>query len=90
MLLRQVAHYNYVRDRNQGARLQHTISTIFKADDTDAVLLIDASNAFNALKRTATLHNLRVLCPVMAVSAMNTNSLSTQLFFTVGKEIISA
>ena len=90
MLLRQVAHYNYyVRNRNLGARLQHTMCRIFKADDTNAVLLIDASNAFNALNRAAALHNIRVLGPVIAVSAMNTYSLSTQLFFTVSKEITS-
>ena len=38
----------------------------FQADDIDAVLLIDASNAFNALNRTAPLHNIRVLCPIIA------------------------
>ena len=36
---------------------------IFEADDTDAVLLRDASNAFNALNRAAALHNIRVFCP---------------------------
>ena len=40
----------------------HAMHAIFKADDTDAVLLIDASNAFNALNRAAALHNIRVLC----------------------------
>ena len=39
------------------------IHAIFHADETDAVLLIDASNAFNALNRTAALNNIRVLCP---------------------------
>lgn len=88
--MRQVAHHNYVCDRNQGARLQHTMCRIFKADETDAVLLIDESNAFNALNRAAALHYIHVLRPVIAVLAMNTYSLSTQLFFSVGKEITSA
>ena len=35
----------------------HTAS---EADSTDAVLLIDASNAFNALNRAASLHKIRV------------------------------
>ena len=36
---------------------------IFEADGTDAVLLIDASNALSALNRAAALHNIRVLFP---------------------------
>ena len=47
---------------------------IIETDDTDAVLLIDASNAFNALNRAATLHNICVLCPVIAAYAINTYS----------------
>ncbi|EDO48836.1 predicted protein [Nematostella vectensis] len=37
----------------------HGMRTIFEADDTDAVILIDASNAFNALNRATALHNIR-------------------------------
>ena len=44
----------------------HAMRNIFDADDTDAILLIDASNAFNALNRTAALHNTGILCPTMA------------------------
>ena len=44
----------------------------FKAEDTDAVLLIDASNAFNALNRATSLHNIRVLCHINAAYAINT------------------
>ena len=64
--------------------------TVFEADDTDAALLIDASNAFNALNRATALHNIRVLCPVIAVYAINTYRKSARLFITGGKEILSA
>ena len=64
--------------------------TVFEADDTDAALLIDASNAFNALNRTTALHNIRVLCPVIAVYAINTYRKSARLFITGGREILSA
>ena len=44
----------------------HVTRNIFEADETDAVLLIAASNAFNALNRATILHNIRVLCPTLA------------------------
>ena len=50
----------------------HAMRNIFEADETDAVLLIDASNAFNALKRAAALHNIRVLSPTLATFVINT------------------
>ena len=50
----------------------HAIHSIFQEEETDAVLLIDASNAFNALNRAAALHNIRVLCPPIATYAINT------------------
>ncbi|XP_068704061.1 uncharacterized protein [Montipora foliosa] len=68
----------------------HAMHRIFEADDTDAVLLVDASNAFNALNRAAALHNIRVLCPVIAVYAINTYRHPARLFITGGKEITSA
>ena len=50
----------------------HAMRSIFDADDTDAVLLIDASNASNSLNRAAALHNISVLCPSIATYAINT------------------
>ena len=50
----------------------HAVHTIFESDDTDVVLLIDASNAVNALNRGAALHNIQVLCPIIAIYAFNT------------------
>jgi len=42
---------------------------IFEGDDTDTVLYIDTSNAFNVLNRATALHNIRVLCPIVATYA---------------------
>ena len=39
----------------------HAMCSIFDADETDAVLLIDASNACNALNGAAALNNIRML-----------------------------
>ena len=68
----------------------HAMNTLFEADDIDAVLLIDASNAFNALNRTVALHNIRVLCPIIAGYAINTYRQPARLFIVGGKEIASA
>ena len=39
----------------------HAMSSICDADETDAVLLIDASNAFNALNRAVLLSSLQAV-----------------------------
>ena len=40
----------------------HAIRNISQ-DETEAVLLIDAANAFNSINREAFLHNAKVICP---------------------------
>ena len=44
----------------------HAMREIYQEAETDGVLLIDASNAFNSLNREAMLHNIRYLCPELA------------------------
>lgn len=44
------------RQKSGSEAAVHAVHTIFEADDTDAVMLIDASSAFNALNRAAALH----------------------------------
>ena len=65
----------------------HAIRKIFEAVDSDGVLLIDASNAFNSPNRSAALHNLRILCSTLATFAINTYREPTRYFITGGKEI---
>ena len=68
----------------------HAMCNIFDTDETDAVLLVDASNAFNALNRAAALHNTRVLCPTTATYAINTYRQPARLFVIGGQELKSA
>ena len=70
----------------------HAMRSIFEFDahETDAVLLIDASNAANALNRAAALHHIRVLCPTLATYVINTYRQPARLFITGGEELISA
>ena len=71
----------------------HAMREIYEhhnSDNSDAVLLVDASNAFNALNRAATLHNIRVSCPSIATYAINTYREPARLFIVGGQELKSA
>ena len=50
----------------------HAVRTAFESDDNEAVLLVDASNAFNSLNRQVALQNIRRLCPPLATILINT------------------
>ena len=68
----------------------HFMRNIFEDDDTDAALLVDASNAFNSLNRAAPLHNIRILCPTIAMFAINTYRAPARLFVLGGIELKSS
>ena len=40
----------------------HTVYEVFNKESTEAVLMVDASNAFNTINREAFLHNTKILC----------------------------
>ena len=46
------------------------MSEKFHGEDTDAVLLIDASNAFSSMNRMTAFHNILVTCPIIAPYAV--------------------
>ena len=58
----------------------HAEKASFQNDDTDAVLLVDASNAFNSLNRDTALQNIRHNCPSVATLLINIYRGSTELF----------
>ena len=64
----------------------HAMRDIFASDETDAALLVDASNAFDSPNRAAALHNVRVICPIIAIYAINTYRAPARLFITGGKK----
>ena len=76
--------------RSGSEAVVHAMHSVFQNEETDAVLLIDASNAFNALNRAAALHNIRVLCPPIATYATNTYRQPARLFITGESELKSA
>ncbi|XP_028416582.1 uncharacterized protein LOC114540659 [Dendronephthya gigantea] len=68
----------------------HAIRDIFEAQSTDAVLLVDADNAFNSLNRAVLLHNIRYLCPPMATYIRNCYNTPSRLFVLGGTELLSS
>ena len=67
----------------------HAMSQIFNEEDSEAVLLIDAFNAFNAVNRKLFLHNVSVICPEIAVFVRNCYALPSRLFIIGGSELKS-
>ena len=68
----------------------HAMSEIFAEEETDAVLLVDAVDTFNSINRKVMLHNIKFICPAMAVYTYNCYSTASRLFLQGGKEISSA
>ena len=58
-------------------------------DECDAVLLVDADNAFNRINRKVMLHNICIVCPVIASYVINSYNQHARLFVTGGVEIHS-
>ena len=67
----------------------HAMRNIFQASETEAVLLVDATNAFNSINRKAALHNISVVCPSLAQTLINTYQAPVRLFVQGGGEIAS-
>ena len=66
----------------------HFMRKSFHSEGTEAVLLVDASNAFNSLNRDAALHNIRHICPSLATVLINTYRGASELF--VGGSTLSS
>ena len=66
----------------------HAVRLMFKDDNCEAVLLVDASNAFNALNRKAALHNVARLCPTLATTLRNVYKEDATLFVD-GESVVS-
>ena len=77
-------------DHNAGAEpAVHAMSQVFEEEGTDRILLIDASNAFNQMNRSAALHNIQITCKEMALYVINTYRSPSRLFICRGGEILS-
>ena len=67
----------------------HAVHDIFKDHTTEAVLLIDAENAFSAINRKAMVHNISVIWPIVSAYVSNCYNMPARLFIIGGTEILS-
>ena len=58
----------------------HATRSAFESKECEAALLVDATNAFNALNRQVALHNIRRLCPSIATILINSYRSPTNLY----------
>ena len=58
----------------------YAMHQLFKAPETEAVILVDTANAFNSLNRKAALQNIHHLCPSLAKVLTNTYREDIKLF----------
>ena len=67
----------------------HAMKEIYDEDDTYCILLFDATNAFNSLNRNTLLHNIHIICPVIAMYTNNCYRFWARLIVNCGSEIHS-
>ena len=64
----------------------HAMQHIYNEDTTEAVLLVDAANAFNSLNREVALHNVQRLCPPLSSILRNSYQSPARLFVAGGND----
>ena len=64
----------------------HAMKSVFDDDETEGLLLADATNAFNCLNREVYLRNIQHICPALSSIAINTYRQPARLI--VGGEVI--
>ena len=67
----------------------HAMHDIYNDEHSEAVLLVDAENAFNSISRNVMIHNVSVVCPAISIYVSNCYQSAALLFVIGGKEILS-
>ena len=67
----------------------HAMRSVFENETAEAVILVDAANAFNNINRKALLHNVQVLCPIFSRYVNNYYRSPARLFVIGGVELKS-
>ncbi len=66
----------------------HSMRKIYEDPKTQAIMLVDASNAFNSLNRTVALNNIRVTCPQFSKFIINTYRTPAKLYLHGSEEVL--
>ena len=66
----------------------HAMRQVFEFPETEAIILVDASNAFNSLNRQTALRNIRHLCPALSKVLINTYREDVRLYIN-GETMLS-
>ena len=66
--------------------LIHAICDVYQQDKTEAVLLVDADNAFSSINTTPMLHNISITCPVITTFITNCYMEPARLFIVGNNE----
>ena len=62
----------------------HSLNSLYNDENTDAVFLVDAGNAFNSLEREVFLQNISYICLAISVFVKNLLLLSPSRLFIIG------
>ena len=60
----------------------HSMRRVYEEEESQGMLLIDASNAFNSLNREVAINNIKVLCPTFHQFLKNCYQCPTKLFIS--------
>ena len=66
----------------------HVMHDLFETSEAEAMIFVDAANAFNSINRKAALHNIQHLCPSLTKVLINTYGEDVRLFVD-GKTLLS-
>ena len=70
-----------MRGRSLGSEAAiHALRIIFQHKNSDTLILIDATNAFNNLNREVLLQKIKFICPEIATYVNNCYSVPARLF----------
>ena len=67
----------------------HAMHDVFNDYSMEGIVLIDAENAFNSINRKIMLHNLKLICTVIATYISNCYMCPARLFIIGGEELLS-